>query len=111
MKWKYSVFIPLATVALFSCEEEPEIVEPVTSQIVRGPYLGNVTKTSIIVSWETIGRSDGVVEYATADQYIASGGVYNQKTKGSEDVKNHNATLVRIYGCISTSFVGSSAQF
>lgn len=93
MRWKYSVFILLAIVVLFSCDEEPNIIEPITSQIIRGPYLGNVTKTSIVVSWETIGHSDGVVEYATADQYIASEGAYDQKTRGSEDVKNHNVTL------------------
>jgi predicted phosphodiesterase len=46
-------------------------------QIVKGPYLQNVTKTGITVLWETDLPSDSHVDYGETDQY--------GKVKGSAD--------------------------
>ena len=82
---------------LFSCGEDSGLVIdtiiPDIPEITRGPYLGDVTKTSIVVSWATTQSNDSVVEYATDAQYVASGNTYNQKAEGPKNVKVHSITL------------------
>ncbi len=95
MKWKYSVCILLILIGLFSCGEDKEtpIIDLIIPEITKAPYLGDVTKTSIVISWETKEPGDTLVEYATDDQYIASGGSYNRGTEGTRKVQRHSVTL------------------
>ena len=52
MKWKYSVCILLILIGLFSCGEDKEtpIIDLIIPEITKAPYLGDVTKTSIVIS-------------------------------------------------------------
>ena len=98
MKRICSIFILFSLLIwLYSCGEDPEIgIGPITfgiPEIARGPYLGDVTETSIVVSWATTNSNDSVVEYATDDQYIALGNSYDQKTEGLTNARVHNVTL------------------
>jgi len=95
MKWKYSLWILIILIGFFSCgeDEKPSIIDSIIPEITRGPYLGNVTKTSIVISWETKEVSDALVEYAKDDWYIASGGSYNEQTEDARKVKRHNIAL------------------
>ena len=92
LKWKYSICVLLSIVALLSCgEDQNPIIEILIPDITRGPYLGDVTKTSIVVSWATGETSDSLVEYATDAQYTS--GVYNQQAEGPKNVRRHSVTL------------------
>jgi len=98
LRKRYSVLILLGLLLwLCSCGDDPssilDAIIPELPGIVRGPYLGDVTKTSIVVSWATTEFGDSVVEYATDDQYTASGNNYNQQAEGAKNVKLHSITL------------------
>lgn len=94
VKWKYSIFI-LLIIGLLSCGEDegPSVIDYIITEIIKGPYLGNVTRTSIVVSWETKGPCDALVEYATDEKYIASGGSYNQRAKDPGNSYRHSVIL------------------
>jgi predicted phosphodiesterase len=64
-----------------------------SAEIVRGPYLCDVTKTSIAISWETSNPGSSAVEYATEAQYIASGGGYAERIEDPTKVKRHTIIL------------------
>ena len=107
---------------LFSCGDDPssilDAIIPELPGIVRGPYLGDVTRTSIVVSWATAESSDSVVEYATDAQYEASGNNYDQQTEGSRNVKLHSITLEGLetstlyhYRVVSNSHASGDSEF
>lgn len=107
---------------LFSCGDDPssilDAIIPELPGIVRGPYLGDVTRTSIVVSWATAESSDSVVEYATDGQYEASGNNYDQQAEGARNVKLHNITLEGLesstlyhYRVVSNSHASSDSEF
>ena len=87
MRKKLPVYILFGLVGLFITQNLA------VAGIVRGPYLSDVTIESIVVSWETEDASDSLVEHATDAEYTASGGVYDQLTKGTGDVKRHSVTV------------------
>jgi predicted phosphodiesterase len=86
----YPVYILISFIALFLSQLAVGSSE---AEIIRGPYLSDATRTSMIVSWETRDASGSIVEYATDIQYNASGGVYDQQTEDSNSVKRHSITL------------------
>lgn len=90
MNRKYHVCILITLLALFLSQLA---IDYSIAEINRGPYLSDVTKTSMVVSWETRDDSGSVVEYATDAQYIASGGVYDGRSEDQNDVKRHSITL------------------
>jgi len=63
------------------------------ADITKGPYLSSVTLTSIVISWETDGSINSIIEYAENSKYMASGGAYDQKTEDANNVKRHSITL------------------
>jgi acid phosphatase type 7 len=63
------------------------------ANIIKNPYLSNVTLTSIVISWETDSDSNSVIEYASDNKYAASGGAYDQKVEVAGNVKRHSLTL------------------
>jgi len=88
------------------------------AEIIRGPYLSDATRTSIVVSWETKDAAGSVVEYATEAKYTASGGVYVERTEDPNSVKLHSITLRDLvpstsyhYRVVSGSDVGEDNTF
>ena len=59
------------------------------AEIVRGPYLGDVTDTSIVIAWETERPVQGVVEYATEASYQTSRGKLDQRVQEAAAVQRH----------------------
>jgi predicted phosphodiesterase len=84
MKNKHRMFIPLALVALFLGQMAAGSAR---AEITHGPYLSDVTMTSIVISWETKEDSGSVVEYGTA------GGDYDEQAEEPGSVKKHSVTL------------------
>jgi predicted phosphodiesterase len=87
------------------------------AEITIGPYLGNVTTTSITISWETDRRSSGIVEYAKDEQYQQSG-EYDEWVESRFKSKRHKITLSGLapstlyhYRIISGSDVGVDNTF
>ncbi|MFC1714490.1 metallophosphoesterase family protein [Candidatus Poribacteria bacterium] len=68
-------------------------VNTTKAEIIRGPYLCDVTKESIAIGWETKEASGTVVEYTTDAQYAASGGAYDEQAEEPGDVKRHKIIL------------------
>jgi len=66
------------------------------ADIIKGPYLSNVTLASIVISWETDSESNSIIEYAQDSKYIASGGAYDEKIDGANNVKRHSVTLMNL---------------
>ena len=89
-KGNYSIYIFIGFIMLLFSQLA---VDSSIAEIVRGPYLSDATRISIVVSWETQDASNSVVEYATDVQYTASGGAYDQQTEDSKSVKRHSITL------------------
>ncbi len=90
MSRKYCIYILFSFIALFFSQMG---TDSAIAEIIRGPYLSDVTRTSIVISWETKDASSGIVEYATDVQYTASGDVYDEQADGQDNVKRHSITL------------------
>lgn len=84
---KYRISVPIIFTVIFLTSNFT------IADIIRGPYLSDVTHTSIIVSWETSDASSSLVEFAESIKYNASGGAYDQKSEGQDNVKRHSVTL------------------
>ncbi|MFQ6042186.1 MAG: metallophosphoesterase [Candidatus Poribacteria bacterium] len=112
VKYRNGVCILFSLVVLFSLQ----IVA--VAAINKGPYLCGVTSTSIVISWETTESSDSVVEYATDAQYIASGGVYDERVEDMTPVELHSITLTGLvpstwyhYRIVSDADLGEDNMF
>lgn len=90
MARKHRICILLSLIALFCGHVATNFA---IAEIIRGPYLSDATRTSIVISWETRDASGSVVEYAADAQYTASGGVYDGQAEDPKDVKRHSITL------------------
>jgi len=114
MKRKLFTYILLGFIGLFFSQMTQA---PAIAEITRGPYLCDVTTTSIAISWETGEAGNSIVEYATDVQYIA-GGAYDQRAEVAESVKRHSVTLRDLmpftryhYRVVSGSDVGDDNEF
>ncbi len=85
---RHLFFLLLGLIALFSVQNDFAV-----AAMVRGPYLCDVTDTSIVIRWETAEPSSSAVEYATQAQYVASGAVYDQRVEDQSALKRHRITL------------------
>jgi len=86
--------------------------------INRGPYLSDVAKTSIVISWETTESGESMVEYSTEIQYLVSKGLYDKRVYDSTNVKRHSITLTKLmpstwyhYRVVSGASLGEDNTF
>ncbi|HID56519.1 TPA: metallophosphoesterase family protein, partial [Candidatus Poribacteria bacterium] len=63
------------------------------SEIVKGPYLCDVTETSVVICWETDRPTKSAVEYADEARYLASGGRYDRRVENRDKVELHAVPL------------------
>ncbi len=99
MKDKHRISITLVVVALLFGQMA---VNSARAEIIRGPYLCDVTRESIAIGWETKEASGSIVEYATDAQYAASGGAYDEQAEEAGNVKRHRIILKNLMS--STSY-------
>lgn len=69
------------------------LAESTLAGITKSPYLCNATLTSMTISWETSDAGNSVVEYAENSKFVASGGVYDQRSEDQANTKRHNIVL------------------
>ena len=109
MKRSFRTYLFLVLGVFFFCQIAVNLA---AARIIRGPYLSNVTKTSIIISWETSKPSGSLVEYGVSE------GALDMQAEGPSNVKHHNVALESLepstkyrYRIVSGSDVSEESSF